>query len=212
MGGNITPLGAVTGVRSVIGSFTRVFQRSQAGRKEMFEQLMGESYRSAYNLAYRLAGNSHDAEDLLQESYVRAYRFFNRYDENLPFTSWFFRIITNVHIDNVRRKKKLNFISLDTGREESDRSWDLPDEALAADRQLLEGTLSEPLQMALDAMNADFRVAILLADVEGLSYEEIAEIMGTSVGTVRSRVHRGRKQLRRNVERLPKAVRKEWLA
>ncbi|MBX3095562.1 MAG: sigma-70 family RNA polymerase sigma factor [Fimbriimonadaceae bacterium] len=196
----------------MIGSFTRALQRSQTDRKQLFEQLMEESYRSAYNLAYRLAGNGHDAEDLLQESYVRAFRFFNRYDQSLPFTSWFFRIITNVHIDTVRRKKKLSFISLDAGKEDSDRSWELPDESVNADRQLMEETLSEPLQIALDAMNPDFRLAVLFADVEGMSYEEIADMMGTSVGTVRSRVHRGRKQLRKNIEKLPRSLRSEWRA
>ena len=107
-----------------------------------------------------------------------------------------------IHEIDLRRKaKRLWAVSLDA-HEESERSWEIADESGLADQAMADNTLAEPLERALAEMNPDFRLAIWLADVEGLSYEEIAETMGTSVGTVRSRVHRGRKQLRNRMERM----------
>lgn len=157
---------------------------------------MRETSRQAYGMAYRLTSNPHEAEDLLQETYVRAYRFFHRYDETLPFTSWIYRIMTNIHIDTVRKKSRLKLVSIEQGGTDGNQSWDLPDENASADASLMESSLDENLQLGLKAMSPDFRTAVVLADIEGLSYEEISEIMGTSVGTVRSRIHRGRRQLR----------------
>jgi RNA polymerase sigma-70 factor (ECF subfamily) len=162
-------------------------------RKELFEGLMRDSYKPAYTLAYRLTGNAAEAEDLVQDAYIRAFRFFGRYDDRLPFTSWLYRIMTNAHIDSVRRKGKLKTTPLES---DNGTNWDVPDTNSCPDRLMLQDQLEEPVQKGLLAMTSEFRTAVLLADVEGLAYDEVAEIMGTSVGTVRSRIHRGRKQLR----------------
>lgn len=168
-------------------------------RTALFESLIRDSHKQAYALAYRLTGNSAEAEDLVQESFLRAYRFFHRYDDGLPFTSWLYRIMTNAHIDMVRRKGKIRTTSLEHGGTDGTTAWDLPDHDSSPDRNMLQGALNEPVQKALNAMTPEFRTAVLLADVEGLAYEEIAEIMNTSVGTVRSRIHRGRKQIREHL-------------
>lgn len=165
-----------------------------ADRVAAFETLARNTHKQAYGLAYRLTGNSTEAEDLVQETFVRAYRFFHRYDENLPFTSWLYRIMTNAHIDMVRRRGRLRTTSLETSGPTG--AWELPDHDASPDRQMLHVSCEEPLQKALLSMTAEFRTAVLLADVEGLAYEEVADIMSTSVGTVRSRIHRGRKQIR----------------
>ncbi len=170
------------------------FGSAQADPKE-FERYMLESQRKVYALALRLSGNSSDAEDLTQEAYIRAFRFFHRYDANQSFSSWMYRIVTNVHIDAVRRKGKLKWSSLDQPAA-NQVSWDVPDETNVPDRELMHETVDEALQMGLSRMTPEFRTAVVLADVEGMAYEEIAETMNTSVGTVRSRIHRGRKQLR----------------
>ncbi len=162
---------------------------------------MRTSYRQAFSLAHRLTGSSSEAEDLVQETYVRAYRFFGRYDRSLPFTSWLYRIMTNVHIDQVRRKNRIRTTSLDHGGADGTSGWDVPDHEATPDRELLHNSLTEPLQLALKSMTPDFRSAVLLADVEGMAYEEIADTMKISIGTVRSRIHRGRKQLRQYLER-----------
>ncbi|HTQ08513.1 MAG TPA: sigma-70 family RNA polymerase sigma factor [Fimbriimonadaceae bacterium] len=168
----------------------------------LFEELIRKSYKQAFGLAYRLTGNMAEAEDLVQESLIRAFRFFNRYDPSLPFTSWLYRIMTNAHIDSVRRRGRLRVTSLEQPGADGSTTWDFPDVDSAPDKLMMERSLNEPVQKALGAMNAEFRTAVLLADVEGMAYEEIADIMKTSVGTVRSRIHRGRKQLRRHLIKL----------
>lgn len=161
-----------------------------------FEQLMRGAYRQAYSVAYRLTGDSVDAEDLLQEAFVRAYRFFHRYDRSLPFLSWMYRIISNAHIDMVRRRNKLRPSSLDHGGKDGDQALEIADLSFCPGVDLLNASFSDSVQKALNAMNPEFRMAVVLSDVEGMSYEEIATIMETSIGTVRSRIHRGRTQLR----------------
>ena len=180
----------------MIASWVKPSAMSKTDSRPLFERLMSQSYRQAYNMAMRLASNQAEAEDLVQETYMRAFRFFHRYDQALPFTSWLYRIMTNLHIDAVRRKSRLRTVSIDQGGSEGNQTWEFPDDAQPADRSLMESTLEEPLQLGLKAMTLEFRTAVVLADIEGLSYEEIADVMKTSVGTVRSRIHRGRKQLR----------------
>jgi RNA polymerase sigma-70 factor, ECF subfamily len=165
-------------------------------RQEAFEALLKKSYRQAYSLALRLTGNPSEAEDLVQESFVRAFRFFHRYDDSLPFTNWLYRIMSNAHIDSVRRKGRLRLSSLEQPTPTGLSTTEVPDESAAPDRDLWNRSMGERMQAGLGSMTPEFRTAVLLADVEGMAYEEIAEVMGTSVGTVRSRIHRGRKQLR----------------
>ncbi len=164
--------------------------------KEMFEDLLKRTHQQAFHLALRLTGSRTDAEDLVQEAYLRAFRFFHRYDPSLPFTSWLYRIMTNAHIDDIRRKGKLKTSSLDEPHPETGVTWDLPDDSASPERLVVNSLMEAEIQDGLNRMTPDFRVAVLLADIEGLSYEEVASIMKTSIGTVRSRIHRGRKQLR----------------
>ncbi len=180
----------------MIASWTKSTEKSAAERQALYERLMKETYRQAFSMAVRLTSNATEAEDLLQETFLRAYRFFHRYDETLPFTSWLYRIMTNLHIDTIRRKSRLKTVSIEQGGSDGSQTWELEDTEAASDVMVMETNLEEPLQLGLKSMTAEFRAAVVLADVDGLSYEEIAEVMNTSVGTVRSRIHRGRKQLR----------------
>ena len=165
-------------------------------RSSNFERLMRDSYRQAYSVAYRLTGDSADAEDLVQEAYIRAYRFFHRYDDKLPFSSWMYRIIANAHIDLIRRRGKIKVSSLDHSGTDGQQAFEVADHTNVPGNELINGSFSEVVQSGLNQMNPEFRLAVVLADIEGLSYEEVADIMETSVGTVRSRIHRGRVQLR----------------
>lgn len=166
----------------------------------LFEELLRKHHRQAYTLAYRMTGNDADAEDLVQEAFVRAYRFFDRYDTRLPFSSWLYRIMTNAHIDSIRRRSKVKTVSLDEPirGEDGDGSmaWELPDLTNCPEKAVLSDVLDARIQHGLGLLPEAFRRAVVFADIEGLSYEEIAEIMECSVGTVRSRIHRGRKLLR----------------
>lgn len=199
---------------SAIASFFRGLAGVQEDRRPLFERLMKETSRQAYGVAYRLTSDPQDAEELVQETYVRAYRFFHRYDDALPFTSWLFRIMTNIHIDAVRRRQRIKTVSMEQDGPEGTQTMELADGGAAPDAGIWMNALEEPLQLGLKAMNPEFRTAVVLADIEGLAYEEVAEIMGTSVGTVRSRIHRGRKQLKDYIlEKAPHlAPREEVLA
>lgn len=180
-------------------AFTLVKSRTAAKEdvREAFEDRLRNTYRQAYNLAYRLTGNASDAEDLVQETYVRAYRFFHRYDPSLPFVNWLCRIMSNAHIDLIRRKGRIKTTSIEQMGQAGSQVFELPDFDGMPDRDVIDQTFSEHVQKGLESISPEFRTAVLLADVEGLEYEDIAQAMNTSIGTVRSRIHRGRKQLRR---------------
>src|SRR5438270_1202902 len=184
---------------------TRAAERTS---KDLFEGLLDKSYKQAFNLALRLTANHAEAEDLVQETYVRAYRFFHRYDQSLPFTNWLYRIMSNAHIDAMRRKGRLKTMSLEQPSASSTAAIELVDGDATADRPMMDETMGEHMQGALMTMTPEFRTAVLLADVEGMAYDEIADVMKTSVGTVRSRIHRGRKQLRVSlIKRCPELYR-----
>ncbi len=143
-----------------------------------------------FRLAYRLTGNRHDAEDLTQEVFVRVFRSLEGYTPG-TFEGWLHRITTNLFLDQARRKQRIRFDALSDERADS-LEGHLPEPGAAyADR-----TFDDDVERALATLAPDFRAAVVLCDVEGLPYEEIAEILGTKLGTVRSRIHRGRAQLR----------------
>jgi RNA polymerase sigma-70 factor (ECF subfamily) len=177
---------------------------TEVNNHKEFEQLVARTQRQAYNIAYRMTGNRDDAEDLTQEAYLRAYRSFDKYNRSLPFENWFFRILSNLFVDGLRRKPKQTPISLNQPLNDADGEsnylLEIPDEESNPEVQLMENVMDEQLQRALAALPPEFRTAVLLCDVEGLSYEEIAKKMGTSIGTVRSRIHRGRRMLRKRLE------------
>jgi RNA polymerase sigma-70 factor (ECF subfamily) len=146
-----------------------------------------------YRLAYRLTGNKHDAEDLTQEVFVRVFRSLSSYTPG-TFEGWLHRITTNLFLDTVRRKARIRFEALpdDAERLESRGRSGLENPA-----QIYDDThFDADVQAALDALPPDFRAAVVLCDLEGLSYEEIAATLDIKIGTVRSRIHRGRSALR----------------
>ena len=161
--------------------------------RQLFEQLVESHYRQAYHVAYRITGSRAEAEDLTQEAMLRAYQSFHRYRRDLPFANWLYRIMVNLHIDHVRRRPKARIEST----EAMPAFTELPDLDSNPADLVLSQTMDDRLQQALRALPPDFRAAVVLCDVEGLSYEEIAETMGCSIGTVRSRIHRGRNRMRR---------------
>jgi RNA polymerase sigma-70 factor (ECF subfamily) len=143
-----------------------------------------------YRLAYRLTGNRYDAEDLTQEVFVRVFRSLSGYRPG-TFEGWLHRITTNLFLDGARRKRKIRFEGLDDDAHERIPGTEPTPEAAYEDHHL-----DADVQRALDELPPEFRVAVVLCDIEGLSYEEIAATLDIKLGTVRSRVHRGRARLR----------------
>jgi RNA polymerase sigma-70 factor, ECF subfamily len=155
-----------------------------------WDDIVREHSTRVYRLAYRLTGNQHDAEDLTQEVFVRVFRSLSSYTPG-TFEGWLHRITTNLFLDQARRKQRIRFDGLpdDVG----DR---LPGREPGPERAWEHNNLDYDVQHALDALPPDFRAAVVLCDIEGLSYEEIAATLDVKLGTVRSRIHRGRSLLR----------------
>jgi RNA polymerase sigma factor (sigma-70 family) len=165
-----------------------------------WEEIVREHSARVYRLAYRLTGNQHDAEDLTQEVFVRVFRSLSSYTPG-TFEGWLHRITTNLFLDQARRKQRIRFDALpDDG---ADR---LPGREAGPELAWEHNNLDYDVQAALDALPPDFRAAVVLCDIEGLSYEEIAATLDVKLGTVRSRIHRGRALLREELaHRRPRA-------
>ena len=161
---------------------------SDQPRVPEWEEVAREYGRFLYNLAYRLTANRSDAEDLVQETLLRVRRGLRTYRPG-SMEGWLTRIATNAFIDSTRRRRRV-----ETPLSESPESR-LPSSP-SADDVLAGQSLSRDVQAALMALPVDFRVPVVLCDVAGRSYEEIAEALDIPIGTVRSRIHRGRSQLR----------------
>ncbi|MDP9445202.1 MAG: RNA polymerase sigma factor SigE [Actinomycetota bacterium] len=155
-----------------------------------------------YRLAYRLTGNAHDAEDLTQEVFVRVFRSLPAYTPG-TFEGWLHRITTNLFLDQARRRRRIRFDSLG-----DDADQRLPGSGPTPERALHDQLFDSDVERALATLPPEFRAAVVLCDVEGLTYDEIAEVLDVKVGTVRSRIHRGRALLRRQLQhRAPAAGR-----
>ena len=155
-----------------------------------WDDLVRQHSSRVYRLAYRLTGNRHDAEDLTQEVFVRVFRSLSSYTPG-TFEGWLHRITTNLFLDMARRRQRIRFEGLGDQAVGLLRD-DEPTPAQAFDARHLD----TDVQQALEALAPEYRAAVVLCDIEGLSYEEIAATLGVKLGTVRSRIHRGRAQLR----------------
>ena len=166
-----------------------------------WEQIVTEHSARVYRLAYRLSGNQHDAEDLTQETFIRVFRSLSSYTPG-TFEGWLHRITTNLFLDQVRRRRRIRMEPLGDDAQHVAGPVGLG----SPERGFEHGNMDQDVQRALDALSPEFRAAVVLCDIEGLSYEEIAATLGIKLGTVRSRIHRARAQLRASLaHRAPQA-------
>jgi RNA polymerase sigma factor (sigma-70 family) len=178
--GSAAPVEGVPAVDGVVPEWT----------PPSWDDLVRQHSSRVYRLAYRLTGNQHDAEDLTQEVFVRVFRSLSSYTPG-TFEGWLHRITTNLFLDMARRRQRIRFEGLGDQAVGLLRD-DEPTPAQAFDARHLD----TDVQQALEALAPEYRAAVVLCDIEGLSYEEIAGTLGVKLGTVRSRIHRGRAQLR----------------
>ena len=168
-------------------------------KRNEFERQALVHVDALYGAAYRLTRNARDAEDLVQDSLLRAYKFWDSFQQDSNCKAWLLRIVTNTFINEYQRRKRTREV-LDAATAEQESTDGVLVPAAAHDRQspeqaLLQASVSDDVQRALEQLPDDFRTAVILCDMQGLSYKEIAEIMETPVGTVMSRLFRGRKLL-----------------
>src|SRR5579864_8158473 len=185
---------------SPMGVPRRPVEPPTAEQAAFLERAIQEYGKATYNFAYRLTQNESDARDLTQDAFIRVYRAWRSFQPGTSFLSWIYRIVTNLYRDELRRRK---------GRFHEEIPEDNAPQEFAGQRPLavspiedyVEGQLSEKLSKSLQALSPEQRQVVILADIEEYSYQEIAEIMGCSIRTVRSRLHRARALLRRLVQK-----------
>ncbi|WKK61295.1 RNA polymerase sigma factor SigE [Corynebacterium sp. P3-F1] len=163
------------------------------GAMPSWGELVEEHADSVYRLAFRLSGDQQDAEDLTQETFMRVFRNLKTYKPG-TFEGWLHRITTNLFLDMVRHRSKIRMEALPEDYERVPGTAPTPEQVYTA------ANLDPALQAALDELSPEFRVSVVLCDVVGMSYDEIAKTLGVKMGTVRSRIHRGRSQLRASLE------------
>jgi RNA polymerase sigma-70 factor (ECF subfamily) len=148
-----------------------------------------------YNYALRTTNDAEDAEDLVQETYMKAYRFWDSYEKGTNIRAWLFRIMKNSYINRYRREtKEPETVDYDEVKEFVGTSG--PSDANDLQQAVFGNVLGDEVSNAIAALPDEFRTVVILSDIEGLTYEEIAEFMDSPLGTVRSRLHRGRKLIR----------------
>ena len=171
-------------------------RRVQSGDTDAFEALMVAYEKPVYNLALRMLGNAQDAEDVSQEAFLKAYRSLNSFRGDSKFSVWLYRIVSNLCLDLLRRRKRQDASSLSVEDEDGQSvQLDIPDEELSAERLLEKKLTRDAVRRGLQQLPEDARQILLLREIQGLSYEEIGRVLDLEAGTVKSRIFRARKKL-----------------
>ena len=182
----------VTGVQRGLDEH-ELIQKAGRGDAYAFEQLMAAHENKMYAVALRMCGNREDAQDCLQEAMVRVYRALSGFKGQSSFSTWVYRITMNSCLDELRRRKNRMTSSLDAMLE---NGFAPSDDGDTPEQSSLRSEQRRALERAIRELPEDMRAAIVLRDVQGLSYEEIAQALEANVGTIKSRISRGREKLR----------------
>jgi RNA polymerase sigma factor (sigma-70 family) len=182
-------------------------QYSEGEKQSIFNQEFMPHINSMYNFAYRLTLDPDDAKDLLQDTYLKAFRFIDSFQQGTNAKAWLFRILKNSFINDYRKKSKepskVDYQEVETyyNSEDVDRQI-TPDLRVEA----LQDMIGDEISTALNALDVDFRTVIILCDLEGFKYEEMAKILDIPIGTVRSRLHRARNLLKEKLSEYAKSM------
>lgn len=163
----------------------------QRGDQDAFEQLVGAYERRVYSLCYRMCGNAPDAEEAAQDTFLALWRGIRGFRGDAAFSTWLYRLASNACLDLLRRRRG-ETVSLD----DEETHWDAVDPGEQPQERVERSERQETLRRALASLPEEYRAALLLREAEGLRYEEIAEALGIELGTVKSRICRGRRLLR----------------
>ena len=179
-----------------------LIRRAQRGDADAFEQLLLEHQKNVYNLCYRMAGNPDDAMDLSQETFLRAWRCLDQYQFASAFSTWLYRLCSNICIDSLRRRRRQQTVPLtfeDADGEE--QTYAVPDAQPLPEEQVELKLTRETLAAAMAQLLPEHRAVLQLRVVNEMSYEQIADVLDIQIGTVKSRLSRARNQLKKILER-----------
>ena len=172
-------------------------QERKQRKDELFEKEFFPHLDALYNFAYHLTYNEDDSNDLVQETYLKAYRFAESYEKGTNAKAWLFKILKNAFINEYRRKakqpSKVDFEDIVTYQDADDTKYA---NDLDLRQEIFQGMIGDEVTRAINSLPVDFKTVILLCDIEGFTYEEIAKIIDIPIGTVRSRLHRSRQMLK----------------
>ncbi|HEY3367756.1 MAG TPA: sigma-70 family RNA polymerase sigma factor [Symbiobacteriaceae bacterium] len=175
-------------------------ERAKRGDVEAFEQLISQYERKVYNIAYRLTGNHEDASDVAQEAYIRAYSSLPEFRGDSSFQTWLIRIVNNACLDELRKRRRQRVTSLDepltVDDGEVDRQLAVADPTDNPEQALERVEIQRAVQESIDALDEEYRVVVVMRDIQGYSYNEIADALGINLGTVKSRLNRARNALK----------------
>ena len=175
-----------------------LIQKCKQGDIDSFEMLIECYQQKVYNIALRMLGNKEDASDIAQEVFIKVYKSIGGFKEEASLSTWIYRIATNVCLDELRKRKKTKIVSIDSTiqLEESEVSMQMPDERPQPDELLTQKELKQEVQKAINNLKEEHKTVIILRDINGYSYEEIAKILDCTLGTVKSRINRARNALK----------------
>lgn len=175
---------------------SRLIQRASEGDAASFNSLMGMHERRMYAVALRMCGNPEDAQDCLQEAMLRVYRSIGGFKAQSSFSTWVYRITMNTCLDELRKRKNRPNTSLDGL---VDAGWSPVDGQESPEGHALRREVRGSLMAFIRELPEDMRAAVVLRDIQGYSYDEISELLDTNVGTIKSRISRGRERLREKI-------------
>jgi RNA polymerase sigma-70 factor (ECF subfamily) len=164
-------------------------------KKKEFEEISIKYMNSLYNSAIRLTRDGSEAQDLVQDTYLRAYRFFDKFEKGTNFKAWLFKILKNIYINKYRKQQKIpQMVEVSNVESTANMASDVtPEDEVFGD------LLDDDISKAMDSLPEEFRITIVLSDLEGFTYKEISDILNCPIGTVMSRLHRGRGLLKESL-------------
>lgn len=176
----------------------QLIKEAKAGNVEAFEELVKQCEKKVFNIAYKMMGNYDDANELAQEAFIRAYKSINKFKEDSLFSTWIYRITTNVCLDELRKRKNKKVISLNEDIKYNDEELkpQIKDDSPGPEKIYEKKEFKNLIYQCIESLSDEYKTVIILRDIEGFSYEEIAKIINCPEGTVKSRISRARKALR----------------
>jgi len=173
-----------------------LIKRAQSGDIDAFEDLIRAYEKKIYSIAYNMMNNREDAQDVTQETVLKIYRSLRMFNGKSTFSAWIYKVTTNTCLDELRKRKHTS-LSIEKMAEDG---LQLGDEAYSSEELLSQKLLGQRISTEIDTLSTDYKLMIVLRDVQGMSYQEIADMTGISIGTVKSRINRARKQLREKLD------------